>query len=160
MSIEKQIKEATDILNNISEDQTVPRNIRRAATQSLSTLADKEMEVHVRAVNAIELLEDILGDPNCPYHARTLIWHVITRLELPTNLDDDDDDEYEDDDDDDFYEEEEVEWVEEEEEESKEDKEGDKKKVEKEDDWEPEWSDDFDSEWGNNDDDDAFDDDD
>ena len=152
MSIEKQIKEATDILNNISEDQTVPRNIRRAATQSLSTLADKEMEVHVRAVNAIELLEDILGDPNCPYHARTLIWHVITRLELPTDGGDNDEDEYEDeeDDDDDYYDEEETEWVEEE---VVEEKEGDKK-VEKEDDWEPEWSDDFEDEWGDKDDDD------
>ncbi len=151
MSIEKQIKEATDILNNISEDQTVPRNIRRAATQSLTTLADKEMEVHVRAVNAIELLEDILGDPNCPYHARTLIWHVITRLELPTDGDrDDDGDEDEEYEEDDYYEEEEeAEWVEEEEVEEKKEEE---KKVEKEDDWQPEWSDDFEDEWGDNDD--------
>ena len=156
MSIEKQIKEATDILNNISEDQTVPRNIRRAATQSLTTLADKEMEVHVRAVNAIELLEDILGDPNCPYHARTLIWHVITRLELPTDGDNDDQDEYEDDDDeyeDDYYDEEETELIEEEEAEEKEEE----KKVEKVDDWEPEWSDDFEDEWGDTDDDDSDD---
>ena len=156
MSIEKQIKEATDILNNISEDQTVPRNIRRAATQSLTTLADKEMEVHVRAVNAIELLEDILGDPNCPYHARTLIWHVITRLELPTDGDKDDEDEYEDDDDeydDDYYDEAETELIEEEEAEEKEEE----KKVEKVDDWEPEWSDDFEDEWGDTDDDDSDD---
>ena len=156
MSIEKQIKEATDILNNISEDQTVPRNIRRAATQSLTTLADKEMEVHVRAVNAIELLEDILGDPNCPYHARTLIWHVITRLELQTDGDNDDEDEYEDDDDeyeDDYYDEEETELIEEEEAEEKKEE----KKVEKVDDWEPEWSDDFEDEWGDTDDDDSDD---
>ncbi len=95
-SIDDNIKEATEILEMISEDQSVPRNIRRAASQSMTILSDEKMDIAVRAVNAIELLDDTTSDPNCPYHARTLIWQAITKLEIP-NDDDDDDDYYYDD---------------------------------------------------------------
>ncbi|MHA2253967.1 MAG: UPF0147 family protein [Candidatus Kariarchaeaceae archaeon] len=88
----EQVKEAIEILTHISEDQSVPRNIRRAAVKSIETLNDKSMDLPVRAINAIELLEDTTSDPNCPYHARTMLWQAITRLELPTDDDEDDED--------------------------------------------------------------------
>ena len=100
MSAKEQVKEAIEILNHISDDQSVPRNIRRAALKSVETLNDTSMDILVRAINAIELLEDTTSDPNCPYHARTMLWQAITRLELPTSDADEDDEEYEDDDDD------------------------------------------------------------
>lgn len=108
---ENQVKEAIEILGNISEDQAIPRNIRRTATQSIEILQNEELELPVRAINAIELLEDSTSDPNCPMHSRSLIWQVITRLELHERSDDgyyyDDDDEWDDDDydddDDDYY---------------------------------------------------------
>ncbi|MHA2401606.1 MAG: UPF0147 family protein [Candidatus Kariarchaeaceae archaeon] len=103
MSAKEQVKVAIEILNHISEDQSVPRNIRRTAIKSVETLNDTSMDILVRAINAIELLEDSTSDPNCPYHARTMLWQAITRLELPTDADEDDDedDEYEDDDEED-----------------------------------------------------------
>ncbi|MHA2091767.1 MAG: UPF0147 family protein [Candidatus Kariarchaeaceae archaeon] len=99
MSAKEQVKVAIEILNHISEDQSVPRNIRRTAIKSVETLNDTSMDILVRAINAIELLEDSTSDPNCPYHARTMLWQAITRLELPTDADDEDD-EYDDDDED------------------------------------------------------------
>ena len=94
---QEQIQEAIEILNHISEDQSVPRNIRRAAVNSIKILNDKEMELPVRAINAIDILNDLSIDPNCPYHARTLLWQVITRLEIsPDDEDEDDEDEDED----------------------------------------------------------------
>ena len=96
----QQVEEAKEILLTISEDQSVPRNIRRAATKSIDTLNDTEMDLPVRAINAMQLLEDTTSDPNCPYHARTMLWSAITKLELPNTNDDDyddDDDEYYDD---------------------------------------------------------------
>ncbi len=89
----EQVKEAIEVLNHISEDQSVPRNIRRAAIKSVETLNDNSMDLPVRAINAIELLEDTTSDPNCPYHARTMLWQAITRLELPTDDDEDEEDE-------------------------------------------------------------------
>jgi uncharacterized protein (UPF0147 family) len=99
LSAKEQVKVAIEILNHISEDQSVPRNIRRTAIKSVETLNDTSMDILVRAINAIELLEDSTSDPNCPYHARTMLWQAITRLELPTDADDEDD-EYDDDDED------------------------------------------------------------
>lgn len=107
---EDQLKEAIEILTQISEDQSVPRNIRRAAVKSVETLNDNSMDLPVRAINAIELLEDTTGDPNCPFHCRTMLWQAITRLELPDDEDEDDweyYDEYDDDFDDEEYEDEE-----------------------------------------------------
>ena len=99
MSANQQVNQAIEILTTISDDASVPRNIRRAATKSIETLNDESFELPVRAVNAIELLEETTGDPNCPFHCRTMLWQAITRLELPDS-DDDDDWEYEDDDED------------------------------------------------------------
>lgn len=79
----QKISEAIEILTMIADDNAVPRNIRRAASSSVEILQDNTMEIHVRAVNAIELLEDSTIDANCPYHARTLLWQAITRLEIP-----------------------------------------------------------------------------
>ncbi len=80
---DQQIAEAIRILTYIADDSSVPRNIRRAASKSVETLQDDSMELAVRALNAIEFLEDTTSDPNCPYHARTLLWQAITKLELP-----------------------------------------------------------------------------
>ena len=79
----KQIEEAKEILNHITEDQSVPRNIRKTALNSIATLNDKSMELQVRAINAIDNLEQTSSDPNCPYHVRTMLWQAITRLEIP-----------------------------------------------------------------------------
>ena len=83
MSEEQRMKEAIEILQQISEDQSVPRNIRRSATKSIEILNDKSMELAVRAINVIEELEDTTADPNSPFHTRTMIWQAITRLETP-----------------------------------------------------------------------------
>ena len=99
------MKEAIEILIQISEDQSVPRNIRRSATKSIEMLNDKSMELAVRAVNAIEELEDSTGDANTPFHTRTMIWQAITKLEIPRDKKEDQKDEYEDEFDDDEWEE-------------------------------------------------------
>ena len=99
------MKVAIEILLQISEDQSVPRNIRRSATKSIEMLNDKSMELAVRAVNAIEELEDSTGDANTPFHTRTMIWQAITKLEIPRDKKEDQKDEYEDEFDDDEWEE-------------------------------------------------------
>lgn len=81
---EQQVNEAIQLLERISEDTTVPRNIRRAATQSLEILRDpdSELSIAVKANNVIEILDEISMDPNCPAHARTVLLRIITLLEI------------------------------------------------------------------------------
>ncbi|MBD3189919.1 MAG: hypothetical protein GF308_04720 [Candidatus Heimdallarchaeota archaeon] len=84
---------ALNILKDISEDTSVPRNIRRSAMEALEVLNDIETEPSpaVRANIATSILEETSLDPNCPVHARTKIWTAISKLEIV-------EDEYEDED--------------------------------------------------------------
>jgi len=65
----------------VSEDTTTPRNIRRAAKESMSALQDSEYTHAVRASNAISILDDILQDPNMPPYTRVKLWNVMSILE-------------------------------------------------------------------------------
>ncbi len=78
---EERVKQATIVLGQISEDTTTPRNIRRAARQSIDALQLIEYSQAVRASNAISILDDILQDPNMPPYTRVKLWNVISLLE-------------------------------------------------------------------------------
>ncbi len=82
---EEQVEEAVTLLAQIQEDTSVPRNIRRAATDCVEILQsdDPEMTLAIKASTAIEVLEECTQDPNCPLHTRTKVYYVLTRLELP-----------------------------------------------------------------------------
>jgi uncharacterized protein (UPF0147 family) len=75
------IEEAINVLGMVSEDTTTPRNIRRAAKQSIATLQISENTPAVRAANAISILDDILQDPNMPPYTRVKLWNVMSLLE-------------------------------------------------------------------------------
>jgi uncharacterized protein len=75
------IKQSIDILTRIIEDDSVPRNIRRAADEAKNRLLNKEESGAVRAAYVISILDDISNDPNIPIHTRTLIWNIASQLE-------------------------------------------------------------------------------
>jgi uncharacterized protein (UPF0147 family) len=77
----KKLNQAMSVLNTIADDNTTPRNIRRAAKQASDMLLDQSLSVAARAANAISLLEDISQDPNMPRYSRTRIWNAISVLE-------------------------------------------------------------------------------
>lgn len=76
------IKQITDAMNMLAEDQSVPRNIRKGATDAKARLLDTKEALDVRAAGAINILDDLANDPNVPLHARTLIWQIISQLEM------------------------------------------------------------------------------
>jgi hypothetical protein len=78
---EERIKQAMTVLGQISEDTTTPRNIRRAARQSIDALQLTQYSHAVRTSNAISILDDILQDPNMPPYTRVKLWNVISLLE-------------------------------------------------------------------------------
>jgi uncharacterized protein (UPF0147 family) len=78
---EDRIKQALAVLGAVSEDNTTPRNIRRAAKDSMDTLQTKEFTPAVRASNAISLMDEILQDPNMPPYTRVKLWNVMSLLE-------------------------------------------------------------------------------
>jgi uncharacterized protein (UPF0147 family) len=81
MEYEERIKQALSILGLISEDNTTPRNIRRAAKESMDALQITKYSPAVRASNAISRLDEILQDPNMPPYTRVKLWNVMSLLE-------------------------------------------------------------------------------
>jgi uncharacterized protein (UPF0147 family) len=78
---EERIKQALAVLGAVSEDNTTPRNIRRAAKDSMDALQTNEYTPAVRASNAISLMDEILQDPNMPPYTRVKLWNVMSLLE-------------------------------------------------------------------------------
>ncbi len=68
-------------LDMLIEDTSVPRNIRRAATEAKGLLADASEPLDVRKAKAISTLDEMANDPNIPLHGRTLLWNIMSQLE-------------------------------------------------------------------------------
>jgi len=81
MDADTKVKQVLEILDQLSEDTSVPRNIRRGATDSKERLLRMSDALDVRCASAIFILDDLANDPNIPIHARTLIWNIISQLE-------------------------------------------------------------------------------
>jgi len=81
MPFEEKLKQVADIVTHISEDTSVPRNIRRAASEAKNSIFKKEEDPMVKAASARIILEEISNDPNMPIHARTQIWNALSVLE-------------------------------------------------------------------------------
>ncbi|HDJ83380.1 MAG TPA: UPF0147 family protein [Desulfurococcaceae archaeon] len=78
---EAKIKQAILMLIRVINDTSVPRNIRRAATEAIKRLQDLSLSPGVRAANAVGILDEVSQDPNMPTHTRIIIWNVVTLLE-------------------------------------------------------------------------------
>lgn len=78
---EERIKQALNVLGEVSQDTTTPRNIRRAAKDAMNALQDPQFTLGVRASNAIAILEEISQDPNMPPYTRVKLWNVVSFLE-------------------------------------------------------------------------------
>lgn len=78
---DEKVKQAVTVLGLVSEDTTTPRNIRRAAKESIDTLQSAQYSLAVRASNAISILDEILQDPNMPPYTRVKLWNVMSFLE-------------------------------------------------------------------------------
>jgi uncharacterized protein len=72
------------LLNQITNDNGVPRNIRKIATESLEAidcLDDKDNSPAICASTCVSLLDDVAQDLNCPLHTRTAIYNIMALLE-------------------------------------------------------------------------------
>lgn len=69
-----------DTLDRLIQDDTVPRSVRRVASEIKEKLLSSK-KVSVEAASAITVLEDISADPNLPMHVRTMIWNLASQLE-------------------------------------------------------------------------------
>jgi len=76
-----ELKPVLVMLEQIMNDRTVPRNIRAAAESSKAALSSNEENPEVKISTAIQILDEIINDPNMPMYTRTQIWNVVSMLE-------------------------------------------------------------------------------
>ena len=86
MESDVKVKQITEVLDQLAEDTSVPRNIRRGAKEAKDLLLGQKDALDVRAASASVILDDLANDPNIPLHGRTLIWNVISQLETVANV--------------------------------------------------------------------------
>ncbi len=81
MASDEKLRQVMDVLDMLAEDTSVPRNIRRGATEAKDLLLKEEDALDVRVASAIFMMDELANDPNIPLHGRTLIWNIISQLE-------------------------------------------------------------------------------
>lgn len=79
-SDDTKIKEIINFMDDLLDDTSVPKNIKRAITDAKNKLLTNEDSI-LRASSAIYYLESISEDINLPMHARTQIWQIVSVLE-------------------------------------------------------------------------------
>ncbi|AGN26935.1 UPF0147 family protein [Candidatus Methanomassiliicoccus intestinalis] len=82
MADNSNLKQIIDVLDQLADDTSVPRNIRRGANDAKDKLLKQDEALDVKAASAIFILDELANDPNIPLHGRTLIWNIISQLEM------------------------------------------------------------------------------
>ena len=71
-----------DIRTTITEDTSVPRNVRANVVTGLETyLMNTKDDLDMRIYSTISVLEEQINDTNIPQHARTRLFEFIRDLE-------------------------------------------------------------------------------
>ena len=77
-----EITHILDVLTQIHEDDTVPRNIRTKIRGTVTILEQHGAQKNDLQVDKIiQELDEIGNDQNLPMYTRTQIWEVISTLE-------------------------------------------------------------------------------
>jgi uncharacterized protein (UPF0147 family) len=75
------IESVNKMLDEISEDRTVPRNVRSMIQEAKKSLNDTKQDMAVRINGAISILDEVSNDQNIPIYTRTQVWNIVSMLE-------------------------------------------------------------------------------
>jgi hypothetical protein len=74
-------KAILQMLEELAEDRTVPRNVREAIVSAKTDLANEKLDLGFRVSSAISALDEVANDRNLPPYSRTQVWNVVSALE-------------------------------------------------------------------------------
>ena len=69
------------LLTAMIGDRSVPRNIKRIAQRGIDELKRDDDSPAVLSSNVMYMVDDLVLDPNIPFHSRTTIYRIISILE-------------------------------------------------------------------------------
>lgn len=68
-------------LGQLTDDASLPRNIRRGAQGALDELNRIGPAMDLKVAGTVGLLDELASDVNLPQHGRTALWGIISQLE-------------------------------------------------------------------------------
>jgi len=74
-------EEVINLIQQIANDRTVPRNIRTKCDESIEILQNEKEDAAVRVNTVISNMDEVSNDPNIPMYTRTQIWNIVSILE-------------------------------------------------------------------------------
>lgn len=80
--MEQILTETTKMLDELISDYSIPRNIRKNIQMTRNRLVQDKSSLDVKAATSISFLDDLVNDPNMPGHARTVIYTIMSKLEV------------------------------------------------------------------------------
>ena len=72
---------ANELEGRLANDNGVPRNIRKGASDAVSLLLDNGKALDLRVSSAINVLADLSNDPNIPMESWSAIMQILADLE-------------------------------------------------------------------------------
>jgi uncharacterized protein (UPF0147 family) len=76
----KKVNQILELMDDMLNDGSVPRNIKKAILEAKNRLKDTG-DLKVRVSGAIYLVQSVSDDINIPSHARTQLWALLSELE-------------------------------------------------------------------------------
>ena len=80
--VNTQLKQiANELEGRLANDNGVPRNIRKGATNAVELLLDNNKPMDLRISSAINILADLSNDSNIPMESSVVIMQIVAELE-------------------------------------------------------------------------------
>ncbi|MFH0713878.1 MAG: UPF0147 family protein [Candidatus Micrarchaeota archaeon] len=70
------------ILETLIEDTSIPKNVRASITKAKEKLNESDKDANTVLTNSIHALEEVVNDVNMPMHGRTMLWNILSELEV------------------------------------------------------------------------------
>ena len=79
------MKSVIELLFQIEQDESVPKNIRNKIKNTIKILESPDDNA-IKIDKSLQELDEVSDDPNMPSYTRTLIWNVVSLLESNKQL--------------------------------------------------------------------------
>lgn len=76
----QEIQGIIDILKELEDDNTVPRNVKNKIQNTIEIL-NEDSEISIKKSKALHYLDEIADDVNLQSYTRTQIWNIVSLLE-------------------------------------------------------------------------------
>ena len=80
MDEKEQIQGIIEVLKELQEDGSVPRNVKDKLAITIQAL-EEDNDVSIKVNKALHELEVVADDPNLQTYTRTQIWNIVSMLE-------------------------------------------------------------------------------